>query len=98
MPSCIIHSSKHGMLWYDFPGSTTIQSASVRTALVAITNTSPKFQVLKDGLLFLPHVTLHMKNQRSKLFPVTERLSLTFTSSFHSVVPLLATGSSAYSQ
>ena len=99
MLSCIIHSSKHGMLQYDFPGSTTIQSASVRTALVAITNTAlPKFQVLKDGLLFLPHVILHMENQRSKLFPVTERLSLTVTSSFHSVGPLLATGSSAYSQ
>lgn len=87
MLPCIIHGSERGMLWCDCPGSTTIQSASV-----AITNTPPKFQVLKDGLLFLPHVTLHMENQRSKLFPVTERLSLTVTSSFHSVVPFLAMG------
>ena len=75
-----------------------IQSASVRTAPVAITNTPPKFQVLKDGIVFLPHVILHMENQKSKLFSMTERLSLTFTGSFHSVVHLLAMGSSAYSE
>ena len=98
MLSFTIHSSKCGMLLCDCPGSTTIQSASVRTALVAITNIPPKFQVLKDGILFLPHVTLHMENQKSKLFSMTERLSLTCTSSFLSVVHLLAMGSSAYSQ